>query len=177
MRIAFTGHRPPQVNYTLTRGEAYREDTDRVQWVKACLKDVVEAYDAQFITGGALGVDTWAAEEVLRQGKDLTVYAPCRDQESRWPEHAQKRYQRIAAQAKVVYIQDQFDMGCMQKRNEAMVRDCHRLIAVWRHIAGGTRGTIAYALVMGRPITLIDLEKYTIIPNMKEEDYYVHSGY
>ncbi len=63
-----------------------------------------------FLTGMALGVDTWAAEIVLSLRKHFPVtleaVLPCQEQDSRWPLESQKRYQSIITQCdKVTLLQ------------------------------------------------------------------------
>ena len=58
----------------------------------------------QFVTGGALGFDILAAEEVLCQRKThpnirLHLMMPCKGQEKKWRLGDRMRYQRITRQA------------------------------------------------------------------------------
>ena len=81
----------------------------------------------QFVTGGALGFDTMAAEEVLRQRKAhpdirLHLMMPCKGQEKKWRLSDRMRYQKIARQAdEVTCLAEEYYDGCMLKRNRAMI--------------------------------------------------------
>lgn len=77
----------------------------------------------QFVTGGALGFDTLAAEEVLCQRKThpnirLHLMMPCKGQEKKWRLGDRMRYQRITRQAdEVTCLAEEYYDGCMLKRN------------------------------------------------------------
>lgn len=81
----------------------------------------------QFVAGGALGFDTLAAEEVLRQRKThpnvrLHLMIPCKGQESKWRLGDRLRYQKITRQAdEVTCLAEAYYDGCMLKRNREMI--------------------------------------------------------
>ena len=81
----------------------------------------------QFVTGGALGFDTLAAEEVLCQRKThpnirLHLMMPCKGQEKKWRLGDRMRYQRITRQAdEVTCLAEEYYDGCMLKRNREMI--------------------------------------------------------
>ncbi len=105
----------------------------------------------EFICGGALGFDTMAALEVLRQKKvfphiRLTLVIPCKDQAARWTEAQKKVYQDILAQAdSTVCLFDHYVNGCMQMRNRYMVDHAHVCVAYYTGGGGGTAYTLRYA--------------------------------
>lgn len=104
--ICFTGHRPQ----ALPGG--YHENHQSTVQLKKMLADVIlksnQNNQAQeFISGMALGVDTWAAELVLSL-KDttlrLTAAIPWPGQCARWPAKSQERYWAIIQQADRIVV-------------------------------------------------------------------------
>ena len=61
--VSFTGHRPNKLG-------GYDEKCNKIVDIKnALLYDIIRAYEkgyTNFISGMAIGVDTWAAEAVIR---------------------------------------------------------------------------------------------------------------
>ena len=106
----FTGHRPRSFPWK------YNEADPRCVLLKFRVKrQIIQAVKqdgvTHFLTGMALGVDTWAAEIVLslRRKWSLTLEAvlPCKDQDIRWPSKSRERYQSILKQCdKVTLLQD-----------------------------------------------------------------------
>jgi uncharacterized phage-like protein YoqJ len=147
--VAATGHRrlgnPPYdpTNPTATRikelfcGELNRfgsESTDEVIG----------------ISGMALGADQLFAESCIECGIRWIAYVPCLRQYSRWPVAAINRYRELADAATQVWLPSghrTYHDGCMQRRNEAMVRDCRQVLAVWDGSSGGTANCVWSATV------------------------------
>jgi len=108
-----------------------------------------------FICGGAVGVDTIAAEEILklRDGDcdggriELHLFLPCKDQDRFWSGEYKGRFRGVLARANSIkYICDQYDISCMERRNRAMVDASDLVCAYWERTRGGTNNTIAYSL-------------------------------
>lgn len=130
----FTGHRiiPAQV----------------VPQLKAELEETVTQLIDQgvtcFVTGGALGFDTLAAEEVLRQRKAhpdirLHLMMPCKGQEKKWRLGDRMRYQKIARQAdEVTCLAEEYYDGCMLQRNRAMIETSGHCVVYCTRNKGGT---------------------------------------
>ncbi len=99
-----------------------------------------------FITGMALGADTWAAQEVLRfryiyglRNETLKLFAavPFDGQELQWTMAQQQRYQQILANCDgVFYISSSGNAGAYMARNIYMTDHATRLIAVSNGSAG-----------------------------------------
>ena len=84
---------------------------------------------------------------------------PCKNQEIQWNTFQQKRYRAIIDKCDaVVYISNEYSLGCMQKRNEYMVDNSNLLIAGWNGEPSGTANTINYAKSKGIEIIVIDLK-------------------
>ena len=115
-----------------------------------------------FGTGGALGFDMLAAEEVLSLRESecpdarLILVLPCRNQADRWSAADREHYAAILAAAdKVVYTSDAYFNGCMQKRNRHLVDCSGHCIAYLTHDFGGTAYTVRYAMESGLSVSII----------------------
>ena len=105
-----------------------------------------------FITGGALGFDTLAAEAVLHLKQtthphlQLLLAIPCEGQERSWPKADQETYRRIRAAAdRERVLSTHYFNGCMQMRNRYMVDHASVCVCYLTEDAGGTAGTVRYA--------------------------------
>lgn len=132
------------------------------------IRRIIEDYrEVTFVVGGALGVDTWAFDQVygmkVNQYRDKSKYKikivlilPCVDHFAKWPDHAKNKAKgHINGMADEVYYAsaDRYKGGWqMQKRNEAMVDMSEGVIAVWNESAGGTANCINYARKKKVPI-------------------------
>lgn len=165
--LGFTGHRPDRLG-------GYNERNPLAEAVKAwglrtIARFLVAGYDT-FITGGALGFDTWMGEILMadiqvqlpdgeqrlfpRSSWQLRVYAPFMGQAHKWPPHAQERYMRLLKAAdEVRYISEKYGPDAMHKRNRAIVIDCNALVACFDGSrAGGTWHAMHYAETRHRPV-------------------------
>ncbi len=112
----------------------------------------------RFITGGALGFDTEAALAVLSARENtpeisLTVAVPCREQDKLWSDEQKKLYRRILDEAdEVVCVSEEYNPGCMHKRNRYMVDKSAAVVAYINRPNGGTAYTVCYAMDEGRRI-------------------------
>lgn len=158
---AFTGHRPQSLPFR------FNESDPRCIMLKARLKqeinDQISKGVYNFISGMALGVDTWAAEIVLEKrmfNKNIKLICaiPCRTQSLRWSPEAVERYDRILSKAdEVVYVGEQYTHDCMMNRNKYMVDRADSLIAVYSGAeTGGTAATVKYAATKNKEIIIID---------------------
>ena len=121
----FTAHRPQSFLWR------YNEKDLRCMMLKFRLKhEIIRAIKKDgirhFLTGMALGVDTWAAEIVLSLCKQFPVtleaVLPCQGQDARWPLESRKRYQAIITQCdKVTLVQTRYTPDCFDRRNRYMV--------------------------------------------------------
>ena len=114
-----------------------------------------------FISGGALGFDTIAAQQVLELKKDdarikLRLYIPYRHFERRWREQDIIAYHRIMGMADAVqFISDTYTPACIRQRNEALVQDAECGIAFQLTGKSGTGQTTAFARMYGREVVNI----------------------
>lgn len=104
-----------------------------------------------FRTGGALGFDMLAAEEILRLKRNfpkvkLHIYVPCLDQNKYYtPEQKAVYLRHINAADKIMCISKSYYNGCMLERNRQMVNGSEYCVAYLRKQSGGTAFTVNYA--------------------------------
>lgn len=125
-----------------------------------------------FLTGMALGVDTWAAEIVLSLRKQFPVtleaVLPCEGQDAKWPLESQKRYQAIITQCdKVTLIQTRYTPDCFDRRNRYMVDHSDLIIEVWNgspkeHFECLRPGTSFLSEQIFRKVEKVLLQRYTV---------------
>ncbi len=123
--------------------------------------ELLEEGVRRFVTGGALGFDTLAAETVLHLKESfpdllLTVIAPHRNQSRSWCREDRLRYESIRERAdEFLVLYERYVSGCMRRRNHAMVDRSGICVAYLLHAPSGTRQTVDYALQSG--LRVIDL--------------------
>ena len=158
---AFTGHRPHKLPWR------YDETDSRCMALKAALTEQItalaEAGITDFYSGGADGVDCWAALVVLelRQKNPalkLHCILPHEGQDDKWNNSAQERYRFILNQAdSVEYVSREYYDGCMIDRNHRLVEAAGLLLAVYNgEQRGGTAATVRYARKLSRRIMILD---------------------
>ncbi len=86
----------------------------------------------EIVSGGAVGVDSCAAEYAKKKGLKLTVFLP--------------QYERYGRAAPIV-------------RNKEIVDYADKIIAFWNGSSKGTLSVIKYAKKIGKPCEIIFCEK------------------
>lgn len=125
-----------------------------------------------FISGGALGFDTLAAEVVLRLKKihpdiKLHMFLPCRDQSKKWSSRDKLRWEQINSAAdEYRFIHDgNYMTSCMQLRNRLMVECAYFGIAFCKRKNSGTYSTVQKAIDSRRFICVLpSCETYGELP-------------
>lgn len=156
--VCFTGHRELGAEEAIE----IREKLERL------LVQLITKYDlTSCYAGGALGLDTIAAETVLdlkakHPCLKLHLVLPCSGQESMWTREQKEAYAEIKSRADGVRILSPFYYnGCMQARNREMLLSSDLCIAYLRPgtSGGGSLNTVIQATKMGIPvINLADKE-------------------
>src|SRR5574339_156794 len=152
MIVAFTGHRPDKLGGYKLPNPTYIKVC---QSIESTLK---ELKPDKIISGMVLGVDQWAAFIAHKLQITFIAAVPFINQESRWPSVSQEAYGKLIKLASEVIIVSEggYSAAKMQIRNEWMVDNCNKLIAVWDGTAGGTGNCVNYAKAKNTEIIYID---------------------
>ena len=158
-RCSFTGYRPQKMPF------GFDESDPRCIDFKARLHDALEELIgkgfAHFISGGAMGMDMYAAEAVLELKETypwiiLEMVSPFDDQAKRWEPEYQSRHELLFAAADIVTATSHpYTRGCLFKRNRYLVDNADLLLAAYDGQPGGTRMTVEYARETGIPVQCI----------------------
>ena len=152
---AFTGHRKI-------------EDRHKAKIESLLLRAVEYAYGEgcrTFITGGALGFDTLAAQIVIRfklshPDAKLTIIIPCKNQSDMWTPSQISLYEYTLANAdEIEYITDEYEDGCMRLRNQHLADKCDLMIAYVSKPYSGAAQTVRMAERAGKKV-------YNIYPSL-----------
>lgn len=155
-RCAFTGYRPQKMPW------GFDEKDPRCIQFKAMLRATIETLIEQgythFLSGGAMGMDMYAAEIVValrRQYPQITMemVSPFDQQAEKWTPELKARHDRLFDQADVITAVSQaYTKSCMLKRNRYLVVNADLLLAAYDGQPGGTKMTIDIAKEMHVPI-------------------------
>ena len=122
------------------------------------IEELIKAGYIYYGSGGALGFDTVAAYAVLKLKEKypyikLILVLPCRNQTAFWQRKDQKSYESLKKRAdKIVYTENLYCNGCMQKRNRHLVENSSVLVCYLKKSSGGTAYTLRYAKEKGLKI-------------------------
>lgn len=139
--VCFRGHRkiPPRQVDTLA------------QRLKITIIKLIEDGYIYFLTGGALGFDTLAAQTILALRTNyphiqLILALPCVSQSDKWSSREKATYEEIKKSAdKVVYTSEEYTRGCMHKRNRYLVDSSSICVCYLTESTGETVYTVSYA--------------------------------
>lgn len=171
LSVAFTGHRPNKLN-------GYNR-SDNFKLIRVIRFEIERLYNLgyrEFISGMALGVDQWAAEEVIdfrdtHPDVRLVAAIPCLGQESMWRPYSQREYRSILDRAdEIVQVTNKpYEHKCMQVRNEYMVDRANVVLAVWDGTYGGTANCYNYAKKMMKEVIIINPNQLPNILGVKTQ--------
>ncbi len=114
-----------------------------------------------FISGGALGFDMLAAEEVVRAKSiypeiKLIFALPCSDHTKKWSAAQAARLRVLAGFAdETICLSEHYYSGCMHARNRFMLENSAYCISYCRKTSGGTYYTLTLAKKMGKTVSEI----------------------
>ena len=163
----FTGHRPDKCKGT--------EETIRLKLKKEIVNAIGAGYDT-FITGMAPGVDTWAAEEILKIKAEnsairLIAAVPFPGVEKDRDAELRERFKTILDNADCVhYVCPGFRRWAFHARDAWMVDRSSLVIAVFNGSHGGTEWTVNYAKKKNLAVALINDELTAGEDNRPAED-------
>ncbi len=130
-----------------------------------------------FISGMCIGVDLWAAAEVLQLRQEhpevrLIAAVPFDGQDAHWSQTARREYRQLLDRCDKVEVlceppvQRADSAGCYQRRNAWMVDMADTVLAVYSDersdIRSGTAATLRYARRQQRRIVLLHPETLTV---------------
>ena len=157
----FTGHRPKFFRF----GD--NENHPECRKIKDFLYQsiehlIVDTGVSHFISGGAVGVDTWAAEAVAvlkakYPGVTLEIALPFPTMWEQFEESDRLRYDALRPSIdKITEVRPEYTRKCMHDRNRYMVDNAAYLVAVWTGIQTGTGMTVAYANELNRQVLCLN---------------------
>ena len=159
----FTGHRRvPDEDFSLVSQSLRRE----------ILRLIREEGIVRFLSGGALGFDTLAAEAVLEIAADypnvsLVIVQPCADQARSWNVDDVRRYGEIMRRAnEVVTLAPTYRPGCMQARNRYLVENSSVCVCYLTERSGGTAYTVRYAERLGLPVVNLAPPRHDLLSGL-----------
>ncbi len=140
--ISCTGHRPNKLNQ-----EYYHDGPLSKALIKQFWNIFIMYRPTSIISGMALGADQLWAMAAIYHGIPFTAAVPFIGQELKWTQKNQIKYHNILEKASrvVVVSEGGYSPAKMQIRNEWMVDNSQRLVAVHNGTAGGTMNCIEYA--------------------------------
>jgi len=144
--ISFSGHRPHKLQNLGDVRSAIR---------KFLLEQQELHPDLTVCSGGALGVDQFAAEisDELRIPFVLALPFPVDVMTAKWRTADREHLRTLISKAvKTFVVQKIFSMSGYQRRNEFMVDHCKILCAFWDGSRGGTANCVKYAQTQGVPV-------------------------
>nr|WAI02642.1 MAG: SLOG family protein [Candidatus Methanoperedens sp.] len=131
-KIAFTGHR-------------HLSFAQVAQYLEKLLKDYP---DAIWITGGAIGLDSWAAKFAIDHEIELWLILPfpSKVMSKKWTDEQRELLEwSIKSCSKFSVIAPTYDVSIYQRRNERMVDLSDMVAAFWDDSSGGTGNCVRYA--------------------------------
>ena len=120
-----------------------------------------------FYSGGAIGFDTLAAQQVIRfrmthPDVRLILLLPCVDQGARWTDAQRNMYSHLLSEAnETAYISESYTPSCIKKRNEALAAVGDIMICYLCHRVSGTGQTVSIAKSLGQRV-------YNLYPSLEE---------
>lgn len=158
--VAFTGYRPDKLPFVEDKkDEQYLKFRERLLQV---INRLVERGYTEFISGVALGFDTWAAEDIIalkKENKDIHLECaiPFPAQAERWDFFDRLRYKKILRKADTsTTLCEQYQSNAYFIRNEYMVDKADVVVCCYDGQSGGTAKTVAYAKKKDKIIIQID---------------------
>ena len=148
--VAFTGYRPNKLPFAEDKKDelyvAFRKKLRQV------IDRLVERGYTDYISGIAMGFDTWVAEDVIEIKKSnpdirLECAIPCPNQDKNWSIGDKLRRKKILHRANCKpVICEQYSSDCFHIRNRYMVDKADVVVCCYDGQRGGTAYTVDYAL-------------------------------
>lgn len=158
-RCAFTGHRPQKMPFGFD--EADPRCVDFKRRLKNTIIGLYFSGYKHFISGGALGMDMYAAEAVVELREEfpeiiLEMVSPFDAQAAKWSPELQARHDRLFELADITTATGhEYTKGAMFTRNRYLVSNADLLLAAYDGQPGGTAMTIQNAEANGVKVQVI----------------------
>jgi len=151
--LCFSGHRPEKLP---NKGDLEAPETKMLLSIlfNEIEESLKEGYK-RFITGVAKGIDLWAAKYIIELKQShpdikLICAVPYEGYGKAWKGLDKWDLNIIFEKAdEIITVSPEYSKFCMKKRNEYMVDNSSKLIAVVSDYRSGTGQTIRYAEKMG----------------------------
>lgn len=159
----FTGHRNI-VGHGGQDAEAFQRALR--EWLEHQVESMVYRGFSTFLCGGARGFDLLAAATVLgakqayHPNLRLIMLLPCREQTRGWNARDLALHLAVLQRAEAYYIQEDYDRGCMHRRNRLLAENAIAGIAYYdpARVRSGTGMTVRYAQSLGMPMLFMPLD-------------------
>jgi O-acetyl-ADP-ribose deacetylase (regulator of RNase III)/uncharacterized phage-like protein YoqJ len=138
-KIAFTGHR-------------HLSFAQVAQYLNKLYQDCP---DAIWITGGAIGLDSWAAKFAIDHGIELWLILPFPQNvmSKKWRDDQKELLDwTVKSCSKLSVLSPAYDVTIYQRRNERMVDLSDMVAAFWDGSSGGTGNCVRYAQKVKKPM-------------------------
>ena len=158
-KVSFTGYRPEKLPFCEGKDEKYlcfRKTLYKV------IKRLAELGYTHFISGIAMGFDTWVAEDVLALKKEvpevtLECAVPFPEQADKWPREDRIRRSRIIEKSdSVIITSNEYNSSAYFKRNRYMVDKSDVVVCCYDGKSGGTAYTVEYARKKAKTVIQIN---------------------
>lgn len=182
MTCCFTGHRPKDLSFG--HDESAPLCVALKQRLYALVLELIEQRGiSHFITGMAMGIDSFAAEAVL-QAKQLhpairlEAALPFPDHSRSWPEPHRLRHLAILEQCDLVTpVSPGYTPYCFHQRNRYMLAQAGTLLAVWNGADhGGTFYTLSLARKQKKDVVLLHLPELSVSYQSGETSFVMHKN-
>lgn len=147
--VAITGHRPK----ALPRGAQQR--------IRSSIRDLVQRYPgATWLSGGAIGVDQIAADELFSLGQRVELVLPFSPevQATLWsPVERQVFDQQIRKASSVEVLRETYHPDGYRERNKRLVQRADLVVAYWNGSPSGTAATVYEAVRQRVPVLWVPM--------------------
>jgi len=120
-----------------------------------CIAYLKRSGATEIIGGMALGFDTAYCIAGLELGLHVTAAVPFKGQELTWRRSDRERYHYLLSRCNhvITVCEGEYHPSKMHRRNEYMVDNCHKVVALYDGISGGGTGAcVEYAIRKKKPI-------------------------
>lgn len=152
MIVSFTGPRHFKIGCETIPNDTYKHICSSIKNL------LIELAPEKIISGFAQGVDLWAASIALSLDIPVVAAIAFDEQSKSFEPLYKKQFDKLLEFSTEVYIDKYYHEGVFQDRNEYMVDNSDKLIAVYNPTlgSGGTLNCINYAKQQNKEIIYID---------------------